>query len=423
MASGTTSSCSESTKTTSFRSYDSTLSRTPSSLSHQNSANDVVVVVHHLNCANGTATTTTKHCFSSQCVSTLASANKQMISCLAAHGRLLYAASGGKINVFDLSTFSLVDTFNGGGNGIPSSGLVKSIAFDGESGNVFTAHQDHRIRVWKLKRSKRHRLVKTLPTLKDRLCRFAIPKNYVVVRRHKRRLWIEHNDAVSGLAANDGLLYSVSWDRTLKVWKASESKCMESVLGAHDDAINAVEASTAGDGAVYTASADGTIKVWQRGGASEARGVALVAELRRDNACAVNALALARDGMTLLSGSCEGEVVAWGRGTGEGPDRMRARAALSGHDGAVLCIVAVDRGVFASGSADRTVRIWGECGDGFCCLGVLDGHRKPVRSLAAVEDEDRDGVVSVVSGSLDGEVKIWRVTVYNGNYDINCASY
>lgn len=214
-----------------------------------------------------------------------------------------------------------------------------------------------------------------------------------------------------------------------QVWQKSKSKCLESVISAHDDAINAVEVSVAGDGAVYTASADGTIKVWKKELAeSGSHRLTQVASLRRENGCAVNALALARDGKTLVSGSCDGEVVAWG--VGEGPDRMRARAALKGHEGAVLCIVAVDRGgLFASGSADRTVRIWGECGRGFCCLGVLEGCRRPVRSLVAVEVEEEEGrsddVVSLVSGSIDGEVKLWWVTVYDVRRgdDVKLASY
>lgn len=42
---------------------------------------------------------------------------------------------------------------------------------------------------------------------------------------------------------------------------------------------------------------------------------------------------------------------------------------------------------------------------------MLSGHTKPVKSLAAVKDSELAGVVSIVSGSLDGEVKCWKVSV------------
>ena len=46
----------------------------------------------------------------------------------------------------------------------------------------------------------------------------------------------------------------------------------------------------------------------------------------------------------------------------------------------------------------------------YCAL-VLEGHVKPVKSLAAVSSGDSsDDVVSICSGSLDGEIKVWEVS-------------
>ena len=47
------------------------------------------------------------------------------------------------------------------------------------------------------------------------------------------------------------------------MWRVSDSKCLESVY-AHTDAVNAV-AAVAFDALVLTGSADGTVKVWRRG--------------------------------------------------------------------------------------------------------------------------------------------------------------
>ncbi|KAA8529664.1 hypothetical protein F0562_034236 [Nyssa sinensis] len=175
------------------------------------------------------------------------------VSFLAVHNNLLYAASGNEINVFDISNYKHIDTFNDRDS---SSGSVKSVAFCKE--NFLTAHQDFKIRIWKLTENQRHKLVATVPTVKDRLRHSMLPKSYVKVRRHKKRLWIEHSDAVSGLAVTDSLICSVSWDKCLKIWRVSDCRCVESVK-AHDDAINAVVVSL--DGKIYTASADRRIKL------------------------------------------------------------------------------------------------------------------------------------------------------------------
>lgn len=62
---------------------------------------------------------------------------------------------------------------------------------------------------------------------------------------------------------NGGFVYSVSWDRSFKVWSASDHKCLSSV-NAHHDAVNAVAVGL--NGVVYTGSADGVIGIWERQG-------------------------------------------------------------------------------------------------------------------------------------------------------------
>lgn len=276
---------------------------------------------------------------------------------------------------------------------------------------MFTAHQDCKIRVWRITSNKRYKLLTSLPTVNDRLRRFVLPKNYVNVRRHKKRLWIEHADAVTGLAVNNGLIYSVSWDKSLKIWRASDLRCIESVK-AHDDAINAVTVSA--DGTVYTGSADRRIRVWGKPG--EEKRHALIATLEKHKS-AVNALALNDDGSVLFSGSCDRSILVWERE--ESANHMVVTGALRGHDKAILSLFNVSD-FLLSGSADRTVRIWQRGNDGrFCCLAVLEGHVKPVKSLLAIMESDSNGVVSVFSGSLDGETKVWQVSVARSNTPIS----
>jgi hypothetical protein len=98
---------------------------------------------------------------------------------------------------------------------------------------IFSAHQDHRIRVWKCSRAPRdsslhHNLICRIPTVKDYMLNFMSPKNYVEVRRHKQCLWIQHADTVSAMEVENGNLYSASWGRTVKVWRLSDLRCLDS---------------------------------------------------------------------------------------------------------------------------------------------------------------------------------------------------
>ena len=138
-------------------------------------------------------------------------------------------------------------------------------------------HQDGRVRVrvWRVSRRSRSenafKLVAALPTARDYLGQVFRQASYVqtTARRSHRCLWIEHADSISCLAIaamvhNAALLYSGSWDRTLKVWRIADLKCLE-YIRAHDDTVNAV---AAGAGVVYSGSADGRVKAWEKGKAS-----------------------------------------------------------------------------------------------------------------------------------------------------------
>ncbi|GKB72830.1 protein JINGUBANG [Tanacetum coccineum] len=151
-------------------------------------------------------TTVVNHRF----LTTIKPSSGQHVNYLAVKNNRLYAASGSLVHVFDMMTYALVDVF---GAKDLLSGSVKSVMF-GHNGHVYTSHQDSKIRVWKLNENKRHKHCVTLPTLHDKLVRSIFSKNYVNVRRHRRKLWIEHHDAVSGLSVvNDELMCSVSCDK------------------------------------------------------------------------------------------------------------------------------------------------------------------------------------------------------------------
>ncbi|KAK8561155.1 hypothetical protein V6N12_048230 [Hibiscus sabdariffa] len=288
------------------------------------------------------------------------------------------------------------------------SGLVKAIIVFGD--RIFTGHQDGKIRCWKISASntgviKRHG---SFPSLTDYIKSSVKPKNYIEGRRKRSVVKIKHFDAVSCLSLNEelGLLYSGSWDKTLKVWRISNSKCLESIDDAHDDAINSVVAGF--ENLVFTGSADGTVKAWKREFLEkETKHSMIHLLLKQENA--VTALAVSRDSETLYCGSSDGLVNFWEYGS----QTLSHGGALRGHKMAVLCLATVGSLVF-SGSADKSICVWRrEDGSVHMCASVLSGHSGPVKCLAVEEDHGTSSNANrkwiVYSGSLDKSVKVWRV--------------
>jgi WD40 repeat protein len=199
---------------------------------------------------------------------------------LTLHSKFIYSgSSNSEIRRFEKDPFALQSSNNTNNlvsisNG--SKSTIKSMIVVNDM--LFSAHQDHKIRVWKIETTttktatisdtnhdqRLFKCIATLPTFNDRFSKLFSSKNYVEVRRHKKCTWVNHVDAVSSLAVSkDGyFLYSASWDRTFKIWRVSDFKCLESVKNAHEDAINAIVVSS--DGVVYTGSADKKIKIWKK---------------------------------------------------------------------------------------------------------------------------------------------------------------
>ncbi|KAK2663841.1 hypothetical protein Ddye_002415 [Dipteronia dyeriana] len=288
-------------------------------------------------------------------------------------------------------------------------GAVKSLVVLADK--LFSAHQDHKIRVWKINNQEpdqqKYTRLATLPTLGDRAFKLLMPKNHIHIRRHKTCTWVHHVDTVSALALtnDETLLYSVSWDRAIKIWRTTDFKCLESVTNAHDDAINAVALSN--DGHVYTGSADKKIKVWRKNPGEKKH--SLVATLEKHNS-GINALALSADGSVLYSGACDRSIVVWEKDDEDGI--MVVVGALRGHTKSILCIAVVSD-LVCSGSADKTIRIWRGVDRNYSCLAVLEGHRGPVKCMTAAIDQYSSSNTSylVYSGSLDCDIKVWQIFV------------
>ncbi|KAJ3683257.1 hypothetical protein LUZ60_013484 [Juncus effusus] len=303
-----------------------------------------------------------------------------------------------------------------------TSGLVKSIILD-QNGRVLTGHQDGKIRIWKpsSRRPTVYKLVMCLPRLQD-LIKNSLPgkKNNTGAKGP-----IRHTDVISCLSLNEdmSLIYSGSWDRTIKTWLVDKWTCVDSVR-AHEDTVNAIAAGF--NALIFSGSADGTIKMWKRETHGKKFNHRLVHILVKQDG-AINTLIICTGtvGTTgtkkglLYAGLSNGTIMCWKQQNGwEGEPEI-----LQGHNGAVLCVAGPETGSLVfTGSADNTIRVWrrDEINSGpHVCLSVLTGHEGPVKCLAAVEDqvdigfEDEDEDPTrywiLYSGGLDKSIKIWRV--------------
>jgi WD40 repeat protein len=112
----------------------------------------------------------------------------------------------------------------------------------------------------------------------------------------------------------------------------------------------------------------------------------------------VNAIAFSKDGKTLASGSDDRTVRLWDPTTGQ------CRQTLEGHAGGVYAIAfSKDGKTLASGSDDCTVRLWdpttGQCRQ------TLEGHTGGVNAIAFSKDGK-----TLASGSSDRTVRLWDPT-------------
>lgn len=286
-------------------------------------------------------------------------------------------------------------------------GAVKCLVVVGNK--VISGHQDHKIRVWRRSKSnpQEHRLVATLSSAKDCITNFLPAKNFSLHgRRLQTSLWINHHDSISSLAVGNGVLYSGSWDMSIKVWRLTDFRCLES-LDEHLDAVNALAVDTQND-LLYSGSGDTTIKIFQKQETNDISKQHHILLATLEAKSPVNALALSPDGSILYSGQSDKTVTVWKMTEDvDGKRQWSAVAALRGHRLSILCLRTFGDNLVVTGSADKTVRVWKRSADGdyYSCVSVMVGHTGPVKSLSVVSDMAMGFLV--YSGSMDGDIRVW----------------
>jgi RNA polymerase sigma factor (sigma-70 family) len=201
-------------------------------------------------------------------------------------------------------------------------------------------------------------------------------------------------DAVA-IAPNDNLVATAGEDQTVRLWNVETGEEL-AVLQGNQGPVRAV-AFSPGDGKfLASAGLDGTVCLWD----VESR--ELVGSLAK-HAGAVWTLAFSRDGSYLASGSADKTAKVWPmKGGGEAREKTLATtwsgtkpilAAAYSPGGNVLAVATKDKGLHIRAAKSGDVIL------------VLAGHEDDVTCLAFTPDG-----LTLATGSLDTTVKLWDLT-------------
>ncbi|KAL2462634.1 Transducin/WD40 repeat-like superfamily protein [Forsythia ovata] len=328
-----------------------------------------------------------------RCISSVLKKDGQILSIASSSGLVYTGSQGNVVRIWKLPEFAEC--------GQLKTKACMAVALEVSNDKIYAAYADCKIRVWRRSWDGiiKHVRIATIPNTGSYV------RSYITGGKDKM---MKHMGPISSLAINVSydILYSASLDRTVKVWRLSDFKCIETIQG-HPEPINDI--AVADDGVLYTASDDAAVRVWRRnfcnGDLPHSLTVTLPAKCSP-----VKTLALTVDGGVLYGGCTDGYVQYWLKGWFTG--QLQYGGALPGHTHAVMCLASVTNYI-VSGSADGTSRIWIREQDGrHVCIGVLQGHRGPIRCVAAfperVSDDSEEGC-TVCTGSVDGVLKVWRV--------------
>ncbi len=199
-----------------------------------------------------------------------------------------------------------------------------------------------------------------------------------------------HQGPVRALALADAgrTIVSIGEDQTLRVWDVAGARLVRTIELDH----GVPTALAVAGRQALTAHTQGIVALWDLD-----RGTRLNT-YKRNNAD-IWSLAFLPDGKTFIAGAHDWSIAIWKLDTPGDP-----RLVFDSHENAVQAIAAARDGThIASGSADKHVKLWDVAQPGL--VRTYRGHRDFVTALAF-----RPNGQSLASAALDGTVRIWSTS-------------
>jgi WD40 repeat protein len=243
---------------------------------------------------------------------------------------------------------------------------VTSLAFSPDGVLLAAASNDRKVKVWEVRQPKDAKPGEA-PKAEEK---FTLPA----------KEWVA---AVA--FSPDKTLAIGGYDKAVRLVSSADGKEL-AVLAGHEAAVRAIAFSADGK-RLASGSGDNTIKLWNLATKAE------IATLEGHSA-AVRSVAFTPNGKGLISGAEDGTVRLWDAdGT--------ARASIEAHRDMVWTVAVAGKNTAISGGADGQLILWDlETKE---LRQRLPAHTDALTSLAIAADGR-----SVVSGSLDRTIKIWR---------------
>lgn len=293
----------------------------------------------------------------------------------------------------------------------------------GPGGSLIAATADHNICIFDLRAlDRKPRLiighndeVLDVVCLPGEPARVAVATNSPLIRVYRvgsldAALLSGHSDTVLSLSVvpNGTLLLSASKDTTVRAWSLAGApaapRCV-AIYSGHTNAVGSVAACRLLRSAYFVTTArDTTIKVWSLEAALDVATGGAPARVASSETAAVahekdmNALDISADDKIIATGSADRTVRLWSAPS------LTPIATLRGHRRGVWCVrfSPVDR-VICSAAGDATIKIW-SVSDDYSCLRTFQGHEAAVTSVRFL-----NAGTQLLSTGAAGDLKLWTI--------------
>ncbi|KAG0174696.1 hypothetical protein DFQ28_007577 [Apophysomyces sp. BC1034] len=207
----------------------------------------------------------------------------------------------------------------------------------------------------------------------------------VNLETHKTvKLFKGHHGPVTSLALsnNGAILWTGSWDKTIKKWDTNTGECLATLAG-HTDFVKSLVAVGK---VLYSSSSDTHIRKW------DMQTHECLDVLKNHHSRPIESLAVSPDGQFLFSASTDRTIKKWDLRTDE------CVKTYEGHDTSIYCVRVWDDEIWTA-SADKTVRRWNiETGQADTVL----VHPAAAKSVIVVGPY-------VVTGASDDNIRVWDI--------------